>query len=110
MSTTFPVTRPFLRCLGDHTMSRLALFLFPLLVGVSVALALGMLSDPMPSLVVIAVAAGFVLWLWSPSGTAWREAILADASGEPTSSLLPSRGWFLAGFLLLGAAIFLLEW
>src|SRR5258708_3089875 len=93
---------------GDRPMSWRSLLLVLLAVGVCAALALGS-SNPAGGLALVAIAAGFVLWLWLPSGTAWRDAILADSSSEPASSILLAGGWFLAGFCLLGLALVLLE-
>jgi hypothetical protein len=91
-------------------LSRLSLVLFSLAVGTGAALAFLTLPNPWTALGLLAAAACFVLWLWSPSGTKWRDAILADAPGETLSSPRRNWAWFLAGFLLLGASLFLLEW
>jgi len=61
-------------------------------------------------LLAITFAAGFLLWLRSRSGIAWRDAILVDTPSRATSSWLLDGIWFVAGFLVLGAALCLLEW
>src|SRR4051812_31961147 len=67
-------------------------------------------DNPAPGLALIAGAAGFILWLWSPSGTVWRDVILTDTTGEPATSERGNGAWFLAGFVILVMALALLEW
>jgi len=73
-------------------------------------MALRLLPNPLPSLVIIVFSAGLLLWFRSPSGTAWREAILTDTPGNASASGVLDGVWFVAGLLFLGTALFLLEW